>query len=134
MANHVYPKLRKASVSGLINLLTTNVKFVLVDDDLYTYDAAHEFLSDVPAGARVSITGSLTGKAISDAGAFSSANARFDGVIGASVESVIMFIDTGTPSTSRLVFFQDTDVVGLPVTPSGASYNLIMDPAGWVIF
>jgi hypothetical protein len=44
-----------------------------------------------------------------------------------------MFVDTGSPSSSRLVFFQDTGVTGLPVTPAGASYNLIMDSAGWFI-
>ena len=53
------------------------------------------------------------------------------GVSGVSVEAWVMIIDTGAPSTTRLVFFQDTGVTGLPVTPAGANYNAIMDSAGW---
>jgi hypothetical protein len=135
MANHVYPKYKKASMSGgaNVNLLTGSVKVVLIDEGTYTYDAAHEFLSDIPSGAQLAISGALTSKSVGDDGAFHSANGRFDPLTSVSAEALALFVDSGTPSTSRLVMFQDTDVVGLPVTPAGAAYNVIVDPTGWFI-
>lgn len=135
MANHVYPKFKKAAMSGgpTHDLIAGSVKVVLVDTGAYTYDPAHEFLSDIPSGARIAISGALTSKAVTDTGAFQSANTVFSAVTGPSVEAVALFIDTGAPTTSRLVMFQDTGVTGLPVTPAGASYNVIVDPAGWFV-
>lgn len=135
MSNAVYPKFKQALLSAATPpadiYLSANVRMVLIDEGTYTYDAAHEFLSDIPSGARIAISGLLTSKAISATGQVQSANARFDGVTGVSVEAFAMFFDSGTPATSRLVFFQDTDVTGLPATPDGASYNLLVDPTGW---
>jgi hypothetical protein len=133
MANAVYPKYKKAAISGGANvdLLVGSVKLVLVDTGAYTYSAAHEFLSDIPSGARIATSGALTGKSVGDDASFKSANGLFTGVSGVSVEAWVMIIDTGAPSTTRLVFFQDTGVTGLPVTPAGANYNAIMDSAGW---
>jgi hypothetical protein len=134
MANAVYPKYKAAAISGgsLTNLLTNDVKLVLVDTGTYTFAPTDEFLSDIPSGARISISGVLTSKAVSPLAAFTSTNSRFDGVTGPSVEALVGFVDTGTPATSRLIWFQDTGVTGLPVTPGGASYN-IADPAGWFV-
>lgn len=135
MANKIYPKYKKAAISGgaNVNLLTSNVKLVMVDTGAYTYDDTHEFLSDIPSGARIGITGALSSKAVSDLAAFTSANGRADGVTGASVETLAMYIDTGTPASSRLVAYFDTGVTGLPVTPAGASYNIIPPSGGWFV-
>lgn len=135
MANKIYPKYKAAASDGgpNVDLLLGTVKLCLVDTGAYTYADAHEFLSDIPLGARISISGALTSKVMSALGAFSSANARFDSVAGPSVEALVGFVDTGSPATSRLIWFQDTGVTGLPVTPSGASYNVIIDSAGWFV-
>lgn len=133
MANVIYPKYKKALLSGgsNVNLLSGSVKALLVDTGAYTYDDAHEFLSDVPSGARISTSSSLSSKTVEDDGSFHSANSRWEGVTGVSVESVILFVDTGSPTTSRLVAFYDTSITGLPVTPAGASYNGIPPSGGW---
>lgn len=133
MANRVYPKYSKAACSNQTNvsLLDTAVKVVLVDTDAYTYSDAHQYLSDIPGGARISITGALSGKSIGDDAYFHSDNPRFESVTGATSEALVFFIDTGVAATSRLIAFEDTDVTGLPVTPAGASYNLIKPAAGW---
>lgn len=131
MASVIYPKFKKAVLSAAANsnLLTGSVKLILVDLGAYTYDAAHEFLSSVPAGARIGISGPLTGKGVSDAAAFTSANGRLDGITGTSVEGVLMIIDTGAEGTTRLVALYDS-ATGLPVTPAGASYNVLADTGG----
>lgn len=135
MANRVYPKYKKAAASGgaNANLITGSVKLVLVDLGAYTYDDTHEFLADIPAGARIALSAALSSKEVTDLAAFKSANGRFDGVTGVSVEAIAMYIDTGSPATSRLVAFFDTSIVGLPTTPAGASYNVIPPSDGWFV-
>ncbi len=133
MANKIYPKFKKASVTGGTNLLTSDIKAVMIDLGAYTYNDTHEFLSDIPGGAQIGISGNLSSKSVSDLGAFTSANARWTSVTGVSVEAVALFIDTGVPASSRLIAFYDTGVTGLPVTPAGAAYNGIPDSGGWFV-
>jgi hypothetical protein len=135
MANAVYPKFKKAATSGgaNVNVVTGTVKIAMIDTGAYTYDAAHEFLADVPTAAIIGTSNALAGKAVTDAGAFTSENARFDSVTGASVEALLWFVDTGARATSRLIAFQDTDVTNLPVTPDGDGFNVIMD-SYWFTF
>lgn len=135
MANKVYPKYKAACMGGGAdtNLLIGNVKAVMIDTGAYTYSDTHEFLSDIPAGARIAISGSLASKAVSALAAFSSANCRWDGVTGASIEAVALFVDTGSPASSRLIMYDDTGITGLPVTPGGASFNGIPDSGGWFV-
>jgi len=133
-ANKVYPKFKQAMVSGGANvdLIAGRVKMALIDTAAYSYAAGHEFLSDIPAAARIAISLDLESKAISDLAAFQTGNGRFDGVIGAAGRAIVLFVDTGFPNSSRLVMFEDTWVPGLPVTPpAGASYNVIPNPQGW---
>jgi hypothetical protein len=133
MANKIYPKFKKKLLNGgaNVNLISGNVKVVVVDTGAYTYSDTHEFLSDVPSGARIGQTGNLTGKSVSDLGAFDSDDPVVAALTGPSVEALVMYVDTGVASTSPLVSFQDTSVVGLPVTPAGASYNIVVDSGGW---
>jgi hypothetical protein len=135
MANKVYPKFKAAAISGgaNTNLLFVAVKAILIDEGAYTYDDAHEFLSDIPAGAIIATSGALSGKAVSPMGAFSSANSRWDGVTGVSTEAAALIVDTGSRATSRLIAFWNTGVTGLPVTPAGASYNGLPDSGGWFV-
>jgi hypothetical protein len=135
MANSVYPKYTKAVHTGgaNTNLLTSFLKLVLIDSGTYTYNVADQFLSDIPGGAQLKISGVLTGVSVSDLGALDFDNPVFASVTSVSAEGVVLFIDTGTPGTSRLVVYKDSGITGLPVTPAGASYNYVVDAAGFVV-
>jgi hypothetical protein len=132
MANIVYPKYKEALISGSsnISLSSGDVKAILIDLDEYTYSAAHDFLDDVPAPARVAISGNLGSKTVTD-GNFDTADFSFSSVTGAESEALILFIDTGTAGTSRLVAYYDTGVTGLPVTPNGADIDITVNASGW---
>jgi hypothetical protein len=72
---------------------------------------------------------SLTGKSIDEAtSAFKSDEKTFSSVSGAESEALVGYIHTGTAPTSRLIWFQDTGVTGLPVTPDGR--DIKVTPAG----
>jgi len=132
MANIVYPKYKEALISGSTNisLSSGDVKAVLVDLAEYTYNAAHDFLDDVPSEARVAISPNLGSKVVTN-GVFDTADVTFSSVTGAESEAVILYIDTGTAGTSRLVAYFDTGVTGLPVTPNGGDIELVVNASGW---
>lgn len=132
MANRIYPKYKKASMSGgaTVNLLTGSVKAALVNTTSYTYSDSHEFLSDIPGPAIIATTGAFGSKSVTDLAAFQAGTVVASAVTGAEIDAVVIYIDTGSSTTSRLVAYYDTGVTGLPVTPAGASYNVIPDASG----
>jgi hypothetical protein len=130
MANALYPKFKEQALQGGTNLASGNIKAVLVDLADYTYSAAHEFLSDVPVAARVATSGNLASKTFTN-GTFDSADPSFTAATGDVAEALILFIDTGTAGTSRLIAFYDTGVGGLPVTPNGGDINVTVNASGW---
>lgn len=127
MAAAIYPKAKEAAVQGGMGL-TGNVKIVLIDTAAYTYSAAHDFLDDIPAGARIAISGNLANKTFVN-GTFDADNISIAGVSGATVEAIAYYVDTGVEATSRLIFYDDT-LTGLVYTPNGGQVNITFDPAG----
>ena len=66
MANALFDKARQRFLEGQFNWNTDTIKAVLVDTGTYTVNlSAHEFLSDIGTGARISTSGAFTGKGIS---------------------------------------------------------------------
>ena len=129
MANVIYPKYKEALINGGANTgLNGTVKVTLVDLADYTYNAAHDFIDDVPAAARVA-TATLANKTYTN-GLFDADDAVFSSVTGDQSEALIIWIDTTVESTSRVVAFMDTGVTGLPVTPNGGNINVGWNASG----
>ena len=131
MANVVYPKAAREGMRGGLNLTGVTVKAVAVDLAAYTYAASHEFLSDIPGGARVATSGALTSKTdtVPSDGIFDADDVTFVAITGASVEAIVLFIDTGVAGTSRLLTYVDS-AAGLPFTPSGGDEIVRWNAAG----
>jgi hypothetical protein len=51
-------------------------------------------------------------------------------VTGNSIEALLIYIDTGSAATSRLVAYIDTGVTGLPVTPNGGDIVITWNASG----
>jgi len=130
MPNVIYPKFKEQALQGGVNLSSGNIKALLVDLADYTYSAAHEFLSDVAVAGRVASSANLASKTFTN-GIFDSADPSFATVTGDQSEALILYIDTGTPSTSRLIAFYDAGVTGLPITPNGGDINITVNASGW---
>jgi hypothetical protein len=133
MANALYDKARKAFADGDIDLLNDTIKVVLIDAADYTVDLAnHDFLDDVPSGARVGTPQTLGTKSTT-AGVFDAADVTFSSVSGDQCEAILIYKDTGTEGTSQLIAYIDS-ATGLPVTPNGGDIQIQWDSGTNKIF
>jgi hypothetical protein len=108
-------------------LTTCPVKVALIDTGTYTYSAAHDFLNDISG---VVGTAQTIANTTVTTGLFDGDNVTFTAVSGATVEALIIYIDTGNAATSRLVAYIDTGVTGLPVTPNGGDITITWNASG----
>lgn len=121
MANTLYPKGREGFATAQINWLTDDIRLVLLDAT-YVYDDAHDFRSDIAAGAVVEESDLLSGKSATD-GICDAADIVVTTVSGDTITQIAVFKDTGVDATSRLILFYDA-------TASSVLINLIPDGTG----
>lgn len=128
MPNAIYPRWKEAIMQHAANSsLGGTVRAALVDTGVYSYSAAHEFLSSLTG--RVGTDQTLGSKTYVN-GTFDAADVTFPAVTGNTVEAIVIYIDTGVAGTSRLVAFIDTGVTNLPVTPNGGDIGIQWNAAG----
>ena len=154
MANKVWPLAKQAFLSTGINLLTANLKAMLISTkaangagNYYTYSDGDQYLSAVPAGARLTAGVALTTKTVgalaanvpaagavaSPAGTLNADPVVFPAVAGNEADAIILYVDTGTDGTAQLVYYCDT-LTGFPLTPSGADIQVSWDVGANKIF
>lgn len=130
MTNAIYPKYKETILGAATNtnLLTGTVKVALVDTGVYTYNAAHQFVTSltgvVGTAGTIGATKSVTN------GLFDGGDVTFSAVTGNSVEALVIYVDTGSAATSPLVAYIDTGVTGLPVTPNGGDISITWNANG----
>lgn len=133
MANTLYDKGRQRFLEAQFNWLTDTIKAVMVDTGAYTPNfTTHEFLSDIPSSSRITTPVVLTGKTTTG-GAADANDVTFPSVSGASIETIILYKDTGTEGTSPLIAYIDT-ATGLPITPNGGDIIVTWDNGANKIF
>lgn len=136
MANVVYPKAKQAFLtqSPALDWDTDTIKAVLARS--YTYSSSHQYLADVTAAGAT-----LVGTAVT-IGSRSATNGVADGASitwtsvpsGAACNHILIYKDTGSPSSSPLIAAIDTAASGLPVTPNGGDINVTWDSGASKIF
>lgn len=134
MANAIYPKYKEAALGGgsNVDLSSGTVKVALIDTANYTYADTHEFLDDVTSGTdpRVGTDQTLSTKDVTD-GTFDSDDPTWTSLTGDTVEAFIIYVDSGSAATSRLVAYIDSGQTGLPFTPNGGDVTNAVDEDGW---
>lgn len=126
MANTLYDLARQRFLEAQINWMTDTVKVILVDTGAYTpQTSVHQYLSDIPTSARIAGPVTLTAKSTTG-GAADAADVTFTSVTGASIESIVIYIDSGQENTSPLIAYIDT-ATGLPITPNGGDIIVTWD-------
>jgi hypothetical protein len=129
MANQLYDIARAEFAKGTIDWENDTFKVLLIDTGNYTLSQSHTTLADIAVSSRV---GSETGVSLPDTkvetnGALDAEDVTFTAVANtASVEAIIIYRDTGTPSTMYLIAYMDT-ATGLPITPNGGDIIITWD-------
>lgn len=129
MANSIYPLWKQAIMrevdadksldQGSIDPLK-GVYTALVDTDSYIYSNAHQYYNAVTGvqGAPSMITNAtVTGRI------FAGDTVVYTNVTGTKIGGFVLFRknDGGDASTWRLVLYEDTGIIGLPMIPSGGN-------------
>jgi hypothetical protein len=119
--NTIYPLAKDAAWTGTVDLSSDDVRVQLLDDTA-VYDATDEFLDDLGA-ALVGSGVALPGLSMS-AGELSSSAPMVtipSVASGDDVAAAVLYVHTGTPSTSRLVAWIDTnpDTTPIDLTTNG---------------
>lgn len=129
MANAIYPLYKQALLddSANIDLNDSTVKVALIDTATYPYNSTHEFYSSV--SGVVGTPQTINNTTVTN-GLFDGDNVTYTAVSGNSAEALLIYIDTGTAGTSRLVAWIDTSVTGLPVTPNGGDISITWNASG----
>lgn len=129
MANAIYPLYKQAllDASANVDLNDGTVKVALIDTGTYAYNAADEFYSSV--SGVVGTPQTINNTTVTN-GLFDGDNVTYTAVSGNSVEALLIYIDTGSAATSRLVAWIDTGVTGLPVTPNGGDISITWNASG----
>jgi len=133
MANQLYDFGRESFLLGNVNWSGDTIKVVLIDHGNDTpLPASDQYLSDLAAAARVATSAAFTSKTTT-AGVADAADVTITSVSGNSVESLNIFQDTGTETTSILIAYIDT-ATGLPYTPNGGDVTIQWDNGANRIF
>ncbi len=133
MANVLFDKGREGFLDGSIDWDTDTIKLVCVDHGVdVPLPASDAFFSDILAGARIATSAAFTNRQVTS-GVADAADVTLTAVTGASFESIVIYKDTGTETTSRLIAFIDT-ATGLPCTPNGGDITIQWDNGANKIF
>lgn len=129
MSNSLYVKAKEALLNGLINWATDTVKCILVDTNEYTVDLDNdEFLSDIPAVARVATSENFEGKTILN-GVADADDIVFSTVSGEECSALVIYQHIGVEATSRLLAYIDAGP-GFPITPTGEDVDVEWNSEG----
>lgn len=128
MANSFYTAALQKFLDADIDWSAGNIKAALVRSSTYTPNlSSDDALNDVTAGGAVVATSSNLTSKTSTGGIADAADVVFPSVsAGAAIQYVVIYLDSGTPSTSWLIALIDT-ATGLPVTPNGTDITVSWD-------
>jgi hypothetical protein len=118
-----------------IDVEADTIKVQLVDAD-YTYNAAHDFLDDVPAGARIGTAQTIGSKTfgVVAAGVFDGADVTFTAVTaGDTVVGYVIYDDTpATEATKPLLVFVNEDAAAgaISIATNGGDIGLTWSASG----
>jgi len=117
------------SVSSLMS--TADVRAILTDSS-YSPATSDQYLSEIDAGWRVGSAVSLSGVSVSG-GVFDATDITFSSVSGNNVYTIVLYLHTGTESTSHLIGYIDA-FVGRPIVPNGGDITISWSSAAAKIF
>jgi len=127
MTNHLFPIGRRGFLAGELDWDANTIRITLINRDNYPISggSVHEFYGKaigITARVKESDTNALgtktTVSGIADAG-----NVTLSAVSGAAFGAIVIWQDSGSPDTSRLIAYIDTGT-GLPASPNSGDIEV----------
>lgn len=115
------------------NLSSVNLKIAAIDAT-HVDNVAHDFLNDISSGDIVATSGNLANKTITNGTFDNTADVSLGSPsTGGPIVQYWLYYDTGTPSTSMLIYFWDEDAAGLPISISvnGEAITVVINASGF---
>ena len=136
MVKVVYPSARNAAWKAAnIPVDTDTIKLLLLDVD-YTYNAAHDFLDDIPAAARIGTAQTIANKTFGTvaAGVFDGDDVTVPSVAsGDTVVAYVIYNDTpATEATKQLIAFvnEKADGSAISIATNGGNIGVTFSASG----
>ena len=133
MSSSLYTKGLLKVLSGDISLLSDDLKFMLIDGDLYTQQLdVDEYLSDIPLLARIESSDIIAGKSMDiDTESipypqvyFTCSITNVTGPIGATVEKIALYKNGASPETSPLIALFNGETISIILDGGVAGINV----------
>lgn len=115
MASTCYAKAKEAWLDNTLDLNDGDIRMLFIDAADYTPNfTTDDFLDDVPSGARIGTATALANTTVT-LGVFDADDTNMTAVTGDQFEGILLYLHTGTDSTSKLVCLIDVTAT----TPNG---------------
>lgn len=122
MANFIFTKCKEALLTGNIDFLSDSIKVLAVNNSYIPSQNEDQFVSDIESSSIVFRSNSLSGKTVLQ-GKLDASDLQVGNYNGSAFHAIIMYLDTGNDTTSRLIFYVDT-ATGLPFEGVNAEANV----------
>lgn len=126
MASARYPKGMKHLLDGDVDMLGDDIVAILYDSGAGPYDAADEFIGDLPALGIIDTSGPLSGKTTT-LGVFDANNETVLAIPASTIEALIIAQATGNPATSILLVYLE---LAAPYTSTGGDATIVWNASG----
>lgn len=122
MANALYKKAKEGFLDGVIDMNSDIIKVCVVKNTYTVNLDTHKFLSDIDESHVAGTSIALSRTEVTD-GIFDADDITIENISNSGFSYIILYKDTGTRSTSRLIAYIDT-ADGLPVAPTVSSTTI----------
>lgn len=127
MANALYSLGKKAMLDGDVAFDTDDVRLMLIDTGVETFNDADQFVSSITSPVARMAAG-LASKTTT-AGTFDAADPTINTVTGSTVEAVVLYIFNASDAAARLIAWIDSSP-SIAFTPNGSNVTLTLDALG----
>ena len=117
MANQRYLRANQAFLEGEIAWTTDPIHVLLVSTTAYTFSKYHAWLADIPASARIAMSGTLENRTATN-GIADADDILVTGLDSQAFHAFVLVKSTGNEATSALISFNDKGL-GIPMSPNG---------------
>ena len=122
MANFIYGKAKQSLLNGEFNISSDSLKVLLVTESYVPNQNIDQFVSNISGSYIKQRTSSLT-NVTNTLGVIDADNVLVSNYDGSAFKALVIYKDSGTDSTSRLLAYIDT-ATGLPVSATASPISI----------